>query len=482
MDIMIYNTLTRQKEKFTPQIENKVSMYVCGPTVYNLVHIGNARVSVFFDVVRRYFEHAGYEVRYVQNITDVDDKIISAAKEEGVSELEISRKFTNAYANDLKSLRVFPSHVHPKVSEHIPQIISFIQGLIEKGLAYEANGDVYYRVEKFKEYGKLTNQSILSLRHTDRELSFVADYKENDFDFALWKNQKETEIAWDSPWGRGRPGWHIECSAMSRHYLGDTFDIHGGGLDLCFPHHENEIAQSEGLTGVQPASVWMHNNYVTVDGAKMSKSVGNFTTVREALEKYEGESIRMFFLSVNYRNPIDYSEEALFQADSNLKKLKNTVFSLQYIQSVKPKKEKRKDEDLKQLIESTKEKFHAHMHDDFNTSDVVTLLLEFSKIINTDIDNQSLHPEEASVFLEIFKEFGEILGFDFTSSDVLLDSEIQKLVEERDQIKEIAKLENDKKRKKTLFEQSDEIRNRLEQKGILLEDTPYGTRWKKNNL
>lgn len=476
---MIYNTLTREKEVFTPLEENKVKMYVCGPTVYNYVHIGNARVSVFFDVVRRYFEHIGFTVNYVQNITDVDDKIINAALVNTEHELDISTRYAQAYLEDLTSLHVLPSHAHPRVSEHIADIITFIESLMEKGLAYEVDGDVYYRVERFEGYGKLSNQSLSSLQHTSRDIVYMAEDKENEFDFALWKKQKKNEIAWGSPWGLGRPGWHIECSAMGRKYLGDTFDIHGGGLDLCFPHHENEIAQSEGLTGKNPAKVWMHNNYVTVNGQKMSKSLGNFTTVRDALEKYDGESIRLFFLSVNYRNPVDFSDEALFQADSNLKRLKNTVFSLQYIQSIKSKKEKREFEDLRELVQRTKDEFHRLMHDDFNTADAITLLLEFSKTVNTEIDNQLLHPEEASMLLETFKEFGDILGFDFSSKEELLDAEIEKLVEERNEIKQLALLEHDKKRKKTLFEQADEIRNRLDQKGILLEDTPYGTRWKK---
>lgn len=480
MDFYIYNTLTRQKELFEPMEEKKVKMYVCGPTVYNYVHVGNARVSVFFDVVRRYFEAVGFEVVYVQNITDVDDKIINAALVNTEHELELSTRYADAYLADLTSLHVLPSHVHPKVSEHISEIIEFIQGLIDKRMAYEVNGDVYYRVEKFEGYGKLTNQNLSSLQHTNRDLMYIAEDKENEFDFALWKKQKKNEIAWASPWGLGRPGWHIECSAMARKYLGDTFDIHGGGLDLCFPHHENEIAQSEGLTGSNPAKVWMHNNYLTVDGQKMSKSIGNFTTVRDALEKYDGETIRLFFLSVNYRNPIDFSDEALFQADSNLKRLKNTVFSLQYIASRQLKKEKREHhEELLQSIEKTNEAFHAFMHDDFNTSDAMSLLLEMSKRINSEIDAQHLTSDEASLLLETFKEFGDILGFDFSSKEELLDAEIQKLVEERDQLKQLALLEDDKKRKKTLFEQADEIRLRLDQKGIYLEDTPYGTRWKK---
>ena len=479
MNFTLYNTLTRQKEPFVPLEEKKVKLYVCGPTVYNYVHVGNARVAVFFDVVRRYFEHLGYEVTYIQNITDVDDKIINAALVNTEHELQLSNRFAAIYMEDLAALNVLPSHAHPRVSEHILDIIHFIDVLIQKGMAYEVNGNVYYRVEKFDGYGKLSNQSLSSLQHTNRDLAYIAEDKENEFDFALWKAQKSNEIAWESPWGLGRPGWHIECSAMARKYLGDRFDIHGGGLDLCFPHHENEIAQSEGLTGKIPANFWMHNNYVTVNGQKMSKSLGNFTTVREAMEQYDGETLRMFFLSVNYRNPIDFSEEALFQADSNLKRLKNMVFSLQYIQSAKPKKEKRDNKELEQLIESTKEAFHQAMQDDFNTADAATLLLEFSKIINTDIDNQVLHPDEAKKLLEVMEEFGDILGFDFASSDELLDAEVQKLVEDRDQIKQLALIEQDKKRKKTLFEQADEIRLRLDQKGVLLEDTPYGTRWKK---
>lgn len=481
MELRIYNTLTKQKQPFIPLMNNQVTMYVCGPTVYNYVHLGNARVSVFFDVVRRYLEHLGLAVTYIQNLTDVDDRIIDAAKETNTPELELSSRFSLAYLEDLKALGVLPSHVHPKVSAHIPEIIVFIKGLIGKGLAYEVGGDVYFRVKHFSPYGKLTNQSIEHVQQANREGENFVSPKEEAVDFALWKRQKANEIAWDSPWGLGRPGWHIECSAMSRHYLGDTFDIHGGGLDLCFPHHENEMAQSEGLTGKPMANVWMHNHFVTVDGQKMSKSVGNFTTVRDALATFSGEAIRLFFLSVNYRNPIDYSEDSLFQADSNWKRLKNTVFNLKYIASLGTKKTKKEQEQEKfrHLLDKTKESFDLCMQDDFDTTGALTVLLDFSKKINIRNDKEDMDSLEAEMLLDSFQVFGNILGFDFASKEELLDAEIQKLVEERDQIKEIAKLEKDKKRKKTLFQQSDEIRSRLEQKGILLEDTPYGTRWKK---
>jgi cysteinyl-tRNA synthetase len=282
MTINMYNTLSRKKEIFQSIEKKKVNMYTCGPTVYNFIHIGNARMAVFFDVVRRFLSYSGYEVTYVQNITDVDDKIIQAAKETGIHELDISTRYTDEYNKDLASLFVMPPTVQPKVSEHIGEIIGFIQQLIQKEMAYEQDGDVYYRVTKFKEYGKLSNQVLGNLQHTHRDV-YVAEEKEHEHDFALWKKQKNDEIAWDSPWGKGRPGWHIECSVMSMNYLGETFDIHGGGIDLCFPHHENEIAQSEALTGKPFAHYWMHNNYITVNGQKMSKSLGNFTTIRDAL-------------------------------------------------------------------------------------------------------------------------------------------------------------------------------------------------------
>lgn len=478
MDFQIYNTLTKEKEPFVPLQEGAITLYVCGPTVYNYVHVGNARVSVFFDVVRRYFEYTGHEVTYIQNLTDVDDRIINAAKRSDWTELEIAEVFSKAYLDDLASLSCLPADAHPKVTEHIPEIIAFVEGLLANGMAYEVDGDVYFRVERFPTYGKLSNQRLADLRHTERDVAFVATEKENDFDFALWKSRKGMEIAWDSPWGMGRPGWHIECSAMSRHYLGDAFDIHGGGLDLCFPHHENEIAQSEGLTGQMPARLWMHNNYVTVDGQKMSKSVGNFTTVRDVLEDFEGEVLRLFYLSVNYRNPIDFSRDALLQAKSNMTRMKTTAFNLNHLLE---HAEQGVNESVDGFISTTIETFKQLMQDDFNTADVVTLLLDFTKEINLLMEKNALHTDDAAQLLDAYQLVGNVLGLDFLVAEQPIDEEIQQLVNERDALKAQAKTETDKARKMELFAQSDAIRSQLEAIGIVLEDTAHGTRWKVAN-
>jgi len=457
----IYNTLTRKKEKFIPLEEMKVKMYTCGPTVYHYIHIGNARMSVFFDVVRRYFLYKGYEVDFVQNITDVDDRIITSSRELGISESELSEEYLQKYNEDLASLNVIPPSAQPKVTDHIPEIITFIENLMKKGFAYELNGDVYFRVKHFRDYGKLTNQSLSTLRHTERDVVII-DKKENPFDFALWKSQKYKEIAWKSPWGLGRPGWHIECSAMSMKYLGETFDIHGGGMDLCFPHHENEIAQSEALSGQPFAHTWMHNNYVTVDGQKMSKSLGNFTTVRDALERYSGEAIRMFFLSNNYRNLVDYSETALVQAETNVETLKNFVLNLGHYRD-------QKEEHLSVFTASdVRKECESRMDDDFDTSGVLSVLFDFVREINKKMNDNDLSKKEAASVYDDFIEMTGMLGFDFSSKNALLDEEIEELIEKRN----LARKNKD-------FVLSDSIRDELKSRGIVLEDTIHGTRWKR---
>jgi len=473
MTIKVYNTLSRKKEIFRSIQENKVNMYACGPTVYNYVHIGNARMAVFFDVVRRFLSYSGYDVTYVQNITDVDDKIIQAANETGKEELAISSHYTDEYNQDLASLSVMSPTVQPKVSEHIPQIVSFIQQLIDKGMAYEQNGDVYYRVTQFKGYGKLSNQILQNLQHTNRSV-YIAEEKENEHDFALWKKQKEDEIAWNSPWGKGRPGWHIECSVMSMNYLGETFDIHGGGLDLCFPHHENEIAQSEGLTGKPFAHYWMHNNYITVNGQKMSKSLGNFTTVRDALKTYDGNTLRMFFLSVNYRNEIDYSEESMEQAKQNVEKISQFLFHLNHLENTL--KTNSLSKEVKELITNTKDSFSEQMSDDFNTSEALTLLLSFMKNIYS---LPNLTKEDAKESKKVIKELLEVLGFTIEDKKESKDEEIQQLVEQRDALKEQAKMEKEKEKKIALFQEADDIRSYLLSQEVVVEDTPQGTRWRK---
>jgi cysteinyl-tRNA synthetase len=459
--------MTKEKEEFKPLKEKEVSMYVCGPTVYNYVHIGNARVAVFFDIVRRYFQYKGYSVNYIQNITDVDDKIIAAAKESEFSEIEIAEKYATIYLENLKALNVLPSTVHPRVTDHIPDIINFIEKLIKKGMAYELNGDVYYRVERFKNYGKLSGQALENLKHTERELKFVAEDKENEHDFALWKNQKDTEIAWDSPWGKGRPGWHIECSAMSMKYLGESFDIHGGGLDLCFPHHENEIAQSEGLTGKTFAKIWMHNQYVTVNKEKMSKSLGNFTTVQDALKKYNGEELRMFYANVNYGNEIDYNEASLLQARKNVETF------LQFVHVVRHfiETDKNEKDSTENNITNYIKDFETIMDDDFDTSGVVALLFKITNDTYKKLDNGELSKREAEKTLEIFLRISEVLGFEFGKEEIL-DKELEKEIEEKISLRERARKEKD-------FKTADAIRNELLLKGIILEDTPNGTRWTK---
>ena len=454
--IKIYNTMTRKKETFTPLEKGKVKMYTCGPTVYNYVHIGNGRMAVVFDAVRRFLQHEGYDVTFVQNVTDVDDRIIETAKEKGRPETEISDFFTTAYNEDLRSLYVLQPTVQPKVTEHIQQIIELVSRLIEQGFAYEIEGDVYYRVTHFEHYGGLSGQKM------DHMQGEHQDHKEHDHDFALWKTQKEDEIAWQSPWGLGRPGWHIECSAMAMEYLGETLDIHGGGLDLCFPHHENEIAQSEAATGKTFARNWMHNNYVTVEGVKMSKSLGNFTTIRDALTKYTGEEIRWFYLSNHYRSPMDYSESSLNQAKSNIQTVKNAISNLEF----KANKDNREGV----LITSWLNDFEKAMRDDFNTSEAITVLLSIAAEINRGVEN----PRD---YLKTIRKMVDVLGFEFHFVNVSLTPQQKMLIERRDELKKEAK----EKKDGSLFSQADQIRKELIEQGIILEDTPEGTKITKKN-
>lgn len=448
----IYNTLTKQKEPFVAIEPGKVKIYTCGPTVYNYVHIGNGRMAVVFDAVRRFFTHEGYDVIFVQNVTDVDDRIIDVAKESGKQETEISQFYTQAYNEDLTSLNVTAPNVQPKVTEHISQIIELIQRLIEKGFAYEQEGDVYYRVGRFDSYGKLSGQKIEPMKQCHEQ-------KEHNADFALWKARKSSEIAWDSPWGMGRPGWHIECSAMAMQYLGETLDIHGGGLDLCFPHHENEIAQSEAASGAPFATVWMHNNYVTVNGVKMSKSLGNFTTIRKALESYSGAEIRWFYLSNHYRNPIDFSDIALQQARNNIQSIQNVIDNIHFVTGT-----------TQGVIETTWVKqFEDAMRDDFNTAEAITTILALVGEINkTDKSDTAANLCAALIHMT------SILGFQFNASKITLTKEQEMLIAKREKIKKLAKETKDKQ----LFAEADEIRATLFNQGIILEDTPQGTKVK----
>ena len=460
--IKIYNTLTRQKETFKPIEAGKVKMYVCGPTVYNYIHIGNARSSIAFDTIR------GYEVNYVSNFTDVDDKIIKAAKEMQITAPEVAQRFIDAFKADTHALNIKEATLNPRVMDHIEDIIDFVQVLVDKGYAYESNGDVYYRTRKFKDYGKLSDQSIdeLEIGASQRTGSEQAQ-KEDPLDFALWKKAKEGEISWDSPWGQGRPGWHIECSVMATKHLGDTIDIHGGGQDLEFPHHENEIAQSEAKTGHPFANYWMHNGFVTVGETqeKMSKSLGNFVTVHEIIQEIDPQVLRFFMATTQYRRPICYSEKTLQEAENNLQKLKTALENAQF------RLDNAKDElanDAIHLDELAKleDQFVAEMDDDFNAANGITVAYELAKWLNVYVNNEEVSKPVLQQAIQQLQGWLGVFGIEF--SQELLDDEIEKLIEERNQA-----------RKERNFARSDEIRDLLKAQGIILEDTAQGTRWRK---
>lgn len=457
----VYNSLTRQKEEFIPNNPDEVKVYVCGPTVYNFFHLGNARPFVVFDTLRRYLKYIGYNVNFVQNFTDVDDKIINRAKEEGISAPEVSEKYIKEYFDDAKALNIVPADTHPRVSENIQQIIEFVETLIEKGYAYEVDGDVYYSTRKFKDYGKLSKQNIEELEAGARIA--VEEKKKDPLDFALWKARKEeSEIAWESPWGMGRPGWHIECSAMSRRYLGPTLDIHAGGQDLQFPHHENEIAQSEACNGVPFAKYWMHNAYITIDKEKMSKSLGNFFTVREIREKYKGEVIRYFLLSGHYRSPIDFNDNLMEMSKASLARFENARKNLEFLIE---KGEGQMTDDEKKAFESYdsyRAKFKEAMDDDLNTADAISAIFELVTAINQAVKDGA-SKEFAQKSLDTLLELTHVLGLLEAEEDDDVDDEIKKLVDER----EAARAAKD-------FAKADQIRDELKAKGIILKDTPQG--------
>ena len=457
----IYNSLSQQKEKFVPISEDEVKIYVCGPTVYNFFHLGNARPFVVFDTLRRYLEYIGYKVNFVQNFTDVDDKIINRAKEEGMTAPEISEKYIAEYFKDTKALNIHPATTHPRVSENIQQIIEFISTLIEKGYAYQVDGDVYYSPTKFDGYGKLSKQNIDELRAGARIM--VEEKKREPLDFALWKARKEEgEIAWESPWGMGRPGWHIECSAMSKRYLGPTLDIHAGGQDLKFPHHENEIAQSEACNGVEFAKYWMHNGYITINKEKMSKSLGNFFTVREILERYDGEAIRFFLLSGHYRSPIDFNDGLMDMAKASLGRLENARDNLKFLAETQEGNMTEAEKHALNDFEKFRVKFKDAMDDDLNTADAIAAIFELVTEINKDVKD-GCSKEMAEKSLGILLELTGVLGLLETEKDESVDDEISKLIEERQQ----ARAEKN-------FQRADEIRDMLKERGITLKDTPQG--------
>ncbi len=458
----VYNTLTRKKEELIPIREGEISMYVCGPTVYNFFHIGNARPLVVFDTLRRYLEYRGYKVKYVQNFTDVDDKIINRAREEGITAPEVSEKYIREYFDDTRALNVRMADVHPKVSEHIPEIIDFISTLIDKGYAYEADGDVYFSTRLFPEYGKLSKQNIDDLEAGARIA--IGEVKKDPLDFALWKARKEeSEIAWESPWGMGRPGWHIECSTMAKKHLGDTIDLHAGGQDLQFPHHENEIAQSECCNGVPFANYWMHNGYITMDHSKMSKSKGNFFTVRDIRERYTGEEIRFFLLSGQYRSPIDFSEDLMQQARAALERMRNCKENLLFLERNGTDGDMTSEESAAvDGFDRYRQEFIKAMDDDLNTADGISAVFELITAINTAASGEPTKAF-AKEALKTLMEFCDVLGLLQTEEEEGIDPEIQALVEERQQA-----------RKEKNFARADEIRDQLAARGIILKDTPQG--------
>ena len=469
----VYNTLTRKKEEFVPLEDNKVKMYVCGPTVYNLIHIGNARPMICFDTVRRYLEYKGYDVNYVSNFTDVDDKIIKKANEEGVSAEEISTRYIAECKKDMAGMNIKPATTHPLATQEIPGMIDMIQTLIDRGYAYEKNGTVYYRTRKFEGYGKLSKKNIdeLEAGHRDdaHQLKVSGeDEKEDPLDFVLWKPKKEGEPYWESPWSQGRPGWHIECSVMSKKYLADEIDIHAGGEDLIFPHHENEIAQSEAANGVPFSKYWMHNAFLNIDNKKMSKSLGNFFTVREISEEYDLQVLRFFMLNAHYRNPINFSRELMESAKNSLDRIITSVDNLKHL--IANGRQGDMTEEEKELLDKTKEfydKFDAAMDDDFNTADAISAVFELVKYVNSNSSS-----DNTTAYLTALKEkittLTDVLGLIVDKKEEMLDSEIDELIVKRQQA-----------RKDKNFALADQIRDELLSKGIILEDTREGVRWKR---
>lgn len=468
--IQILNTLSGKKEIFKPLEEGKVKMYVCGPTVYNYIHIGNARSAVAFDTVRRYFEYRGYEVDYVSNFTDVDDKIIKASHEMKLTVKEVTDKFIAAFYEDIAALNIKRATLNPRVMDTMDDIIKFIQVLIDKGYAYQSEGDVYYRARKFKDYGKLSGQSVDDLEQGASERVADSDQgkKEDPLDFALWKAAKPGEIYWEAPFGNGRPGWHIECSVMATKYLGKTIDIHAGGQDLEFPHHENEIAQSEAETGQKFVNYWMHNGFVTIgeEDEKMSKSLGNFVTVHDLLKKVDPQVVRFFMATTQYRHPIRYSQANLAEAKTNLQKLKTAVDNLRYRKNDAEKGDV--EIEIREKFSALKDRFVEAMDDDFNTQNGIAVVYEMAKLLNVYSEKATVSLETIEYLLDGFSKAAGVFGIKFEEETELLDEKIEALIEER-----VAA------RKNKNFARSDEIRDMLKAKGVILEDTPQGTRWKR---
>ncbi|MGN0157380.1 MAG: cysteine--tRNA ligase [Lachnospiraceae bacterium] len=467
----IYNTLSKRKEEFEPLEPGKVKMYVCGPTVYNLIHIGNARPMIVFDTVRRYMEHKGYEVNFVSNFTDVDDKIIKKAIEEGVEASVISERYIAECKKDMEALNIKPATTHPQATQEICGMLDMIGTLIEKGYAYTAeDGTVYYRTRKFKDYGKLSHKNIDDLQGGNRSLLVSGeDQKEDPLDFVLWKPKKDGEPYWESPWCKGRPGWHIECSVMSKRYLGDEIDIHAGGEDLIFPHHENEIAQSEAANGVPFAKYWMHNAFLNIDNKKMSKSAGNFFTVRDISEKYDLQVLRFFMLSAHYRSPLNFSADLMEAAKNGLDRIRTCEEKLEDLLKAKTVKDtmSEKEQELAKEADAFTARFDEAMDDDFNTADAISVIFELVKFINTNASS-----ENSAAFIKTMQEqllmLSDICGLILTKKEEILDEDIEALIQERQNA-----------RKEKNFKRADEIRDELQNRGILLEDTREGVKWKR---
>ena len=470
MTMKIFNTLTRRKEEFVPLTPGQVKMYVCGPTVYNLIHIGNARPMIVFDTVRRYFEYKGYDVQYVSNFTDVDDKIIKKANEEGVDAEVISKRYIEECKKDMAALNVKPATVNPQATQEIQGMLTMIQTLIDKGHAYVADdGTVYFKVKSFKEYGKLSHKNLDELQSGFRELKVSGEeVKEDPNDFVLWKPKKEGEPYWESPWCQGRPGWHIECSVMAKHYLGDEIDIHAGGEDLIFPHHENEIAQSEAANGVEFSKYWMHNGFLNIDNKKMSKSLGNFFTVREIGEKYDLQVLRFFMLQAHYRSPLNFSAELMEAAKNGLERIRTAASNLQFLAD-HAEAEAFLDGEEAKLAEAKNyvDKFKAAMEDDFNTADAISSIFELVKYANQNADGSS-SKAYVQALLDELKTLCDVLGIIVETKEEMLDSDIEAMIEERQQARQNRDLAR-----------ADATRDELLAKGIVLEDTREGVKWKK---
>ncbi len=463
----LFNTMTRQKEEFVPIHPGEVRMYTCGPTVYNFIHVGNARPMIMFDLLRRYLEYRGYKVTFVQNFTDVDDKIIKRANEEGISAQEVAEKYIGEYFTDAHGLGVHDATIHPKATENMQQIIELVQTLIDKGYAYESNGDVYYRTLKFKDYGKLSHQPLEDLQAGARIA--VGEHKEDPMDFALWKAAKPGEPAWESPWGMGRPGWHIECSAMSNRYLGKTIDLHCGGMDLQFPHHENEIAQSEAANGCEFVHYWLHNGFLNIDNQKMSKSLGNFFTVREAATAYGYETIRFFMLSAHYRSPLNYSRESLEQAQAALDRLYTARDNLDFLcENGEDGPMTAEEQKVADGLPTFRERFQTAMDDDLNTADAMGVLFDLVRTVNTALEGKPTKAL-AEACRAMFRELIDVMGLLYARKKAdSLDEKVEAMIAARQQA-----------RKEKNFAEADRIRDELKAMGIELMDTPQGVKWKQ---